>query len=211
MELILDSVTKFASNLVLMSVVPVIWWLFGCRNNKKSFIEWAGLHKPSFSAPWWHALTISAVSILLSGFDWTIVILSSDIAVIKQSGAVSANAYAGLAWKAVIPAFIENFLANGFCEELFFRGFLTKQLVSKTGVNTGIIVQAVLFGLVHNILCLVSGAGVSYIYHIIMFLTAGTAGLFLGTLSEKYFSGSIIPGIILHGLVNFIATMRVAF
>jgi len=210
MDLILTSVLKSAGNLILFSVIPITWWFISSRK-KVSFFRYAGLHKPSLSARWYHVLIIAAAILLLSRFDWTVLIPSSDIAVINQSESVSANAYAGLAWAAVIPAFIENFLANGFCEELFFRGFLTKRLISGIGVNGGIIVQAVIFGLIHNILCFAGGIRVSPAYHIVMFLMTFTGGSLLGILSEKILDGSILPGIILHGLVNFIMSMSIAF
>ena len=210
MNLVLDSFSKLLGNLILFFAIPFIWWLVGYRK-KESFFKWIGLYKPSATTPWWVVLTYGLVYILYYKFDWTVLMPLSDFAVVEQSESVAANAYTGLAWAAVLPALIENFLANGLCEELFFRGFVTKRLVSKIGVNNGVIVQAVAFALVHNLLYLIGGIGVSFPYHIAIFLIAGTGGLLLGILSEKILNGSIIPGIRLHGLGNFISTMGVAF
>lgn len=210
MELVLDSVSKLLSNLVLLSAIPFLWWMIGYRK-KETFFKWIGLYKPSVVENWWIVLIFGIVHIFFSIFDWTLLMPSSDLAILEQSDVYAANAYTGLAWAAVLPAFIENFLANGLCEELFFRGFLTKRLVSRIGVINGVVAQAVVFGLLHNLLCLAGGVGVSFSYHAVLFMITGTSGFMLGLLNEKILNGSIIPGIVLHGLGNFIVSMRAAF
>jgi len=54
-------------------------------------------------------------------------------------------------------------------------------------------------------------AGIGMDFHIVMFLFTGSAGLLLAWLDEKIYNGSIVPGILLHGLGNFIGSLRVAF
>lgn len=71
--------------------------------------------------------------------------------------------------------------------------------------------QAVLFGLMHNILYILVGLDVGLWYHILTFVFTGMGALLLGWLNEKIYNGSIIPSIVLHGAGNFIATMLVAF
>lgn len=91
MDLILTSALKSAGSLILFSVIPITWWFISSRK-KVSFFRYAGLHKPSLSARWCHVLIIAAAILLLSRFDWTVLIPSSDIAVLNQSESVSANA-----------------------------------------------------------------------------------------------------------------------
>ena len=210
MELIISSVSKIINNMTLFLPVPFLWWLIRHRK-EESFFRWIGLYKPSVTVHWHVALICGLVFVLPFIFDFTVFLPSSDIEVIEQSEAFAGNAYAGLAWAAVIPAFIENLFANGLCEELFFRGFLGKRLISRIGVIKGITAQAAVFALVHNILCLLGGVEVSLSYHIYIFLMAGAFGFMAGYLNEKIFNGSIIPTIIIHGLGNFITTMNIAF
>ena len=96
-------------------------------------------------------------------------------------------------------------------EEILYRGFLCKRLCGKTGIVGGIILQAVLFGLMHNILYIAAGLDVGLWYHTLTFLFTGTGALLLGWLNEKIFNGSIIPSILLHGGGNFLASMLIAF
>lgn len=112
---------------------------------------------------------------------------------------------------AIVPALITNFIANGVAEEILYRGFLCKRLCGKIGTIKGVILQAVLFALMHNVLYLVAGVPVGLSYHALMFVFTGTGALLLAYLNEKIYNGSIIPSIILHGLGNFITSMLVAF
>ena len=144
-------------------------------------------------------------------FDFTQLVDPQTLAYIESSASVSANAFAGLGAAAVLPALIENFIANGVAEEILYRGFLCKRLCGKTGIVGGIILQAVLFGLMHNILYMAAGLDVGLWYHTLTFLFTGTGAFLLGWLNEKIFNGSIIPSILLHGGGNFLASMLIAF
>ena len=76
---------------------------------------------------------------------------------LESSGSVSASAYARLGAAAVLPALTEAFLDSGAAEEILFRGFLCKRLCGRLGTVGGVAVQAVLFGLMHNLLYLAAG------------------------------------------------------
>jgi membrane protease YdiL (CAAX protease family) len=88
---------------------------------------------------------------------------------------------------------------------------LNKRLCNKFGTVKGIIIQAVLFGLMHNVMYILAGLDVGLWYHTLMFAVTGVGALLLGWLNEKIFNGSIIPSILLHGAGNFISSMLVAF
>ena len=84
-------------------------------------------------------------------------------------------------------------------------------MCGKLGTMKGVILQAVLFALMHNVLYLLAGVPVGVFYHVLMFVFIGAGALLLAYLNEKIYNGSIIPSILLHGLGNFIASMIVAF
>lgn len=84
-------------------------------------------------------------------------------------------------------------------------------MCGKLGTMKGVILQAVLFALMHNVLYLLAGVPVGVFYHVLMFVFTGAGALLLAYLNEKIYNGSIIPSILLHGLGNFIASMIVAF
>ncbi len=210
MQLILSSIITTVLNLILFSAIPFLWWFF--RHRKEiSFFRWLGFIRPHLKSSWWVLFLFAVLYAFFYNFDFSVFIDPETLAYLENSGSVATNVYAGLGFAAILPALIENFLANGLCEEIFYRGFLCKRLCSKLGTVNGLILQAVLFGLMHNAVYLAAGLQVGIAYHILLFLFTGTGALLLGWLNEKIYNGSILPSILLHGAGNFINTMLVAF
>lgn len=210
LELTISSVKTAIINLVVFSFLPAIWWFF--RHRKETgFLKWLGFYKPHLNSKRWMLLLFSVLYYFFYNFDFTQLIPSETLEYIESSSAVTANAFAGIGFAAVIPALIENFAANGLAEEILYRGFLCKRLCHKLGTFTGILLQAVLFGLMHNAIYALAGLEVGLWYHTLMFVFTGTGALLLGLLNEKIFNGSIIPSILLHGAGNFITSMLIAF
>lgn len=209
MQLVISSITTIV-NLIVFSLLPIIWWFFRHRK-EESFFRWIGFFKPQLKSKWWVLLIFAILYYFFYNFDFTQFVSPETLEYIENSASVSANVFAGIGVAAILPAFIENFIANGVAEEILYRGFLCKRLISKIGLVKGIILQAVLFGLMHNILYILAGLDVGLWYHILTFIFTGMGALLLGWLNEKIFNGSIIPGILLHGAGNFIASLLVAF
>ncbi|MBA2214812.1 CPBP family intramembrane glutamic endopeptidase [Sellimonas intestinalis] len=210
MQLIMSSITTTIVNLVVFSLLPIIWWFFRHRK-EENFFRWIGFFKPQLKTRWWVLLIFAILYYFFYNFDFTQFVSSETLEYIENSASVSSNVFAGIGMAAILPAFIENFIANGVAEEILYRGFLCKRLCIKIGLVKGIILQAVLFGLMHNILYILAGLDVGLWYHILTFIFTGMGALLLGWLNEKIFNGSIIPSILLHGAGNFIASMLVAF
>ena len=210
MQLVMSSITTTIVNLIVFSLLPIIWWFFRHRK-EEGFFRWIGFFKPRLKSKWWVLLIFAILYYFFYNFDFTQFVSPETLEYIENSASVSANVFAGIGVAAILPAFIENFIANGVAEEILYRGFLCKRLISKIGLVKGIILQAVLFGLMHNILYILAGLNVGLWYHILTFIFTGMGALLLGWLNEKIFNGSIIPGILLHGAGNFIASLLVAF
>lgn len=208
--LILSNIVTAISNLLVFAAIPFIWWLIRHRK-ETNFYNWVGLKKPQLKSKWWVLLVFVAVYLFVYYFDWTVFLSEESMSIVQNSDSVAANVFAGIGVAAILPALIQNFIANGLAEELFYRGFLNKRLCGKFGVVPGTLIQAVLFGLMHNGLYLLAGLPVGIDYHIGMFLFSGVAALLLGFLDEKIFNGSIVPSVIVHGLGNFVGSMSVAF
>ena len=210
MELVVSSITTAIVNLIVFSVLPFLWWLL--RHRKETgFFQWLGFYRPRLKSKWWVLVIFAVLYYFFYNFDFTQLIDPATLEYVENSDAVSANAFAGIGAAATLPALIENFIANGVAEEILYRGFLCKRLCGKLGTVAGIVLQAVLFGLMHNILYILVGLDVGLWYHILTFIFTGMGALLLGWLNEKIYNGSIIPSIVLHGAGNFIATMLVAF
>ena len=210
MELVVSSITTAIVNLIVFSLIPFVWWLI--RHRKETgFFQWLGFYRPRLKSKWWVLVIFAVLYYFFYNFDFTQLIDPATLEYVENSDAVSANAFAGIGAAATLSALIENFIANGVAEEILYRGFLCKRLRGKLGTVAGIVLQAVLFGLMHNILYILVGLDVGLWYHILTFIFTGMGALLLGWLNEKIYNGSIIPSIVLHGAGNFIATMLVAF
>jgi membrane protease YdiL (CAAX protease family) len=210
MELILSSIITAITNLIVFSLIPLIWW-FIRRRKKEGFLKWIGIYKPELKSKWWVLVVFGIIYYFFYNFDYTQLVDQSTLKYLENNSSVSANAFAGIGAMAILPAFIENFIANGLSEEILFRGFLCKRLCNKFGTVKGVMIQAVLFGLMHNLLYILAGLDVGLWYHTLVFVSTGAGALLLGLLNEKIFNGSIIPSILLHGAGNFISSMLVAF
>ena len=146
MELIISSITTTIVNLIVFSLLPIGWWFFRHRK-EEGFFKWIGFFKPQLKSKWWVLLIFAILYYFFYNFDFTQLIAPETLEYIESSASVSANVFAGIGIAAILPAFIENFIANGVAEEILYRGFLCKRLCTKIGLVKGIILQAVLFGL----------------------------------------------------------------
>lgn len=210
LELTISSVKTAVANTIVFAFIPLTWWFIKHRK-EVTFFEWIGLYKPQLKSKIWVLALFAVLYYFFYNFDFTRLVNPETLKEIENSSSVAANTFAGIGTMAILPALIENFVANGLAEEILYRGFLCKRFCEKLGTSKGIILQAVLFGLMHNIIYIIAGLNVGLWYHTLTFIFTGTGALLLGYLNEKIFNGSIVPSILLHGTGNFIASMLVAF
>ena len=210
LEFTISSVKTAVANTIVFAFIPLIWWFIKHRK-EVGFFEWIGLYKPQLKSKVWVLALFAVLYYFFYNFDFTKLVNPETLKEIENSSSVAANAFAGIGTIAILPALIENFVANGLAEEILYRGFLCKRFCEKLGTGKGIVLQAILFGLMHNIIYIIAGLNVGLWYHTLTFIFTGTGALLLGYLNEKIFNGSIVPSILLHGTGNFIASMLVAF
>ncbi len=115
----------------------------------------------------------------------------------------------GVGLSSVALLIIDAAIKTSLSEEIFFRGFLAKRLISVTNFQTGNIIQAIIFGLVHILLFAMVTGNVLFLVVIFLFLFLGA--YFKTFLNEKLANGSILPGWIAHGLGNLVAYSGGAF
>lgn len=210
LELTISSVKTAVANTIVFAFIPLIWWFIKYRK-EAGFFKWIGLYKPQLKSKIWVLALFAVLYYFFYNFDFTKLVNPETLKEIENSSSVAANAFAGIGTIAILPALIENFVANGLAEEILYRGFLCKRFCEKLGTGKGIVLQAILFGLMHNIIYIIAGLNVGLWYHTLTFIFTGTGALLLGYLNEKIFNGSIVPSILLHGTGNFIASILVAF
>lgn len=210
LELILSSVGTIIGNIILFITIPFLWWLIKYRK-ELTFFEMVGLIKPKCKCKWWIVIIFIIIYSFFYLFDFTIFMDKQSLEMLQTSESVSANVYTGLGVVAIIPSILTTFVANGLCEEILFRGFIGKGLCNKMGKIVGVIIQGILFGLMHNVIYMLIGVNISIQAHIVTFVFTGMGGVLLGLLNEKIYNGSIMPSVALHGLGNFISNLNIMF
>ena len=177
--LVLDSAGKFTGNIVVLGFVPLVGWLLFHRK-KESFPKFVGLYKPKLNMPVSVLIIICAAYAPFAKDAVLFFVDDATLKVIAESGSISGNTFTGLGVMAIPAALITGLFANGFCEELLYRGFILKQAKAKIGATGAIIVTAVLFALMHNGMVLIAGIPVSISYHIITFIVPFVGAYCLG-------------------------------
>lgn len=186
--------------IIVFCIIPFLYWLMRARK-KCSFFKYIGMYTPQKVSSARTLVIFMALYIVIYG-----IVHFTEISKITQP---SADSFKDLGLVAVIPAFFVSFIQQAMAEEILFRGFIMKRLVSGTGLLAGNIIQAAIFGSVHVLFSISDSKNL--IAYVIIFISTAAGGWLLGYLSEKLLNGSIIPSIMLHGLGNFIMVLSVAF
>jgi uncharacterized protein len=113
------------------------------------------------------------------------------------------------AWEYFLPHILTEYrlfqvvsITAGICEEIIYRGFVMWVAASYVGLPAAVALQAVIFGMGH----VYQGNDLRSILHAL--LRTGLAGLLLAVIAIA--TGSLIPGMILHALMD-LSTGDVAY
>ncbi len=199
MSLFISKVISSVVQIVLFSLVPLIWWLITARK-ECSFFKWIGLKKPEDEK---HKTLLWII-----GVSAAFLVLSVAILYFLKGVETATSDFSGLG-AAAIPAIIVYAILNtALPEEILFRGFLLKRISSKFGFAAGNTIQAVLFGLLHGIMFF-SAVGVFKALIVIVF--TGGIGWCMGYTNEKTAGGSILPSWCIHAIANIFSGVCSAF
>lgn len=187
--------------LVLFSVIPLSWWLIKVRK-KEGFFHWIGLKKPVLERnkkQFYLIFLLVSVLFLATSFIVPLLVQTNDLATSQFEGK-NVSTFIGI--------LIYSFIQTGLSEEILFRGFLGKRLISKFGFTIGNLAQAILFGGLHGLLVFSSTGLVETI--LVMFYT-GSIGFVMGWMNEKKAGGSIVPSWLLHSISNLSMALLLLF
>ena len=198
MILFINKVISSALQIVLLAIIPFVWWFITARKKEK-FTKWIGLKKVEGGRNTFIAVILVSIAFLLSGALPFYLIKGVETAV---------SEFAGLGASAIPAIIIYATFNTAFPEELLFRGFLLKRLANKFGFHIANFTQALLFGLMHGAMFF-SLVGVVKAVLIIGF--TGAIAWFMGYVNEKCSKGSIIPSWTIHTVSNLFAGICAAF
>ena len=202
MDLFINQLLSSIVTILVMLLLPLIWWLVTARK-AQNFFSWIGLKRIQAEKKTTLLLWFLGAA---AAFGLTSLLLPR---LMQGTGAVLATArFSGLGWSALPAVAVYAVLSTAFWEECLFRGFLLKRLAHRFGFPAGNAVQAATFGLMHGVMFF---ASVGVLRAILVTLLTGMTGWGLGYLNEKQAGGSIFPSWAIHALSNLIAGMYAAF
>lgn len=190
----------------IFSLIPFLVLLIKKRTTK-GFLDYIGLKKSNSKT---NGLAVLASLILLA--PMLLLTLTSET---FQEIMFDPNSITGklrtmeFGANAIIVLLIIAIFKTAFAEEILFRGFIAKRLISVFGFKKGNLFQAIIFGILHTILFAIITTNLIYLSLIFVFPTI--AAYIFGYLNEKKADGSIIPSWIAHGLANVISYIVIGF
>ena len=196
MSLFLEELTGAVFQLVLFSLIPLIWWLITARK-KENFFEWIGLKKIIHEKKIGNTLLITVLATV--GYA---VLTFLCITMVSDGITTAGSQFAGKGIIAIPASLIYGYIRTGLSEEIVFRGFLLKRIMSKFGFEAGNLLQAILFGLMHGLPFGLATHNITVT--VLLTILPGAFGWFQGWLNEKRCAGSIVSSWLLHGTMNFI-------
>ena len=202
--MILDELQRAVFQIVILTIIPFIWWAicwFGKKESRVSYLKWIGLKKP--------IITNKKKFIIFTGLALIVTVSMSLILdpMLPDDIQLANERFSGQGVKALIPAVIFSFFSTALPEEMLFRGFIGKRLITKIGFPVGNTIQAIIFGLLHGA-TMFAVLGIAIPLLVIAF--TGTLGWLMGYINEKS-NGSIMPSWCLHGISNVYASVIIIF
>lgn len=200
MNLFLKKIINSIMQIILFSLIPLIWWFITARKDI-TFSKWIGLKTASDGKK-------NKLAIWTIGVSAAFIFISVIILYLIRNVETATSVFWGLGIKAVPPIIVYAVFNTSLPEEILFRGFLLKRLSHQFGFTIGNIIQSVLFGLLHGVMFF-SLTGT--VQTILILLFTGGIGWCMGFINEKKANGSIIPSWCIHAISNIFSGVCSAF
>lgn len=199
--ILINAFTSALLQIAILTLIPFLWYVIS-KKRVKDFGNCIGF---SFSLKSCFKLSIYLLcaTYLMSMIPYFYLYFNGTI---SYSGFVAESFRQDrLSIQTVMVIIIWAVLHTSLSEEIFFRGFIGKNLIGKLGYLKGNIIQDLIFGFIHIPAVITAGV----IPTIIIVLTTGSIGFILGWLCHKKANGSILYGWMIHAMVNIISSFMV--
>ena len=204
--LLANAIISAILQVLVFTAIPFFAYLIGHRR-ARGFFDSIGLRKPE-------RRTMLYATILAAAFVLPVLVLLSLSPAIREVvtapntviGRLRSYGFSGVT---VALLCIKALVQTSLSEEILFRGFVAKRLISWLGFTLGNLLQALLFGLVHLLLFI--GQEFSFVIAAGVVLFTGLGGWTSGYLNERVGNGSILPSWWMHGITNALTYSVLAF
>jgi uncharacterized protein len=207
MSQVLNHIISALLQIVVFALLPFVVYLIKTKSGK-GFFDYIGLKRSTKKA--YYLSVFGSLFFVFGGVGMAV--LNSDIRELLTTPPTVTGQLKqmGLNPGSILILLIVALFKTSLSEEIFFRGFVAKRLMDKFGYQSGNILQALFFAIIHVVLFwALTKSGIIFLSFI--FLLSGTAGYLTGYLKEKVGNGSILPGWLAHGLGNTLSYFIIAF
>jgi membrane protease YdiL (CAAX protease family) len=202
----LNEIIGAVIQVLIFTLIPLI--VYSIKNKTtKGFFEYIGLKKSTKKA---NLLSVFACLLFVAP-PLILTLVNNDFKEIMfdPNSITGKFRQMGLGANSIIILLIIALFKTSLAEEIFFRGFVAKRLISVIGFVKGNVIQAIIFGIIHTVLFALTTQNPLFLF--IIFLIPSIGAYVSVILNEKMANGSIIPGWIAHGLANILAYGIVGF
>ena len=204
--MIINEIFSTVLQIVVFSLIPFIAYLFN-RKKWNSFLQYVGLKRSNTKANLY-----AAASSLIIGLPFLILCIANtefrEILFHPESMTGKFRAM-GFSATSLFLVLLTAILKTALSEEIFFRGFLAKRLIIWLGFQSGNLLQAIIFGVIHTLIFLSISSNIFFL--ILIFIFPAIGAYVMAYINEKMAEGSIIPSWISHALANIIAYSSIGF
>jgi len=202
----LSEVLEITFQILFFTLIPFVVYLIK-KKTSKGFWKYIGLKKSTKKA---NVLAIVA-SFLFAGALLLLAVFSTEFRELVHNPVSITGKFKemGFSTSTIITLLIMAIFKTALAEEILFRGFIAKRLISVAGYRKGNIIQALLFGVMHT--AIFAFATKNMLFLTIIFIVP-TLGAYVSVyLNEKVANGSIIPSWISHAFGNILAYSVIGF
>lgn len=204
--MLLTEIISAILQVAVFTLIPFVVYLIQ-KKSFKGFGKYIGFYSSPSNA---NLLAVFASLIIIVGAIGLIFVSEEIREIMYDPQSVTGKFRAmGFSAEAVVILLLIAWVKTATAEEILFRGFIGKRLMSWLGYSTGNVVQSIIFGLLHVVIFLFIKSNVLFL--IFIFLMSGLAAYVMAYINEKKANGSIFPGIIAHALGNTVAYSVVGF
>jgi len=200
MNLFIQTLIESIIQVVVFSIIPIIWWLITSKK-EKSFWYWIGLKKIRNAKE--NRTVVWMVSVSTAFLLLLLLILYT-----MRNVETATSDFSGLGVAALPAILIYAIFKTALSEEFVFRGFILKRVSVKFGFHAGNMVQCILFGLMHGVMFF---SVTSVINAVLITLFTSGIGWCMGYINEKKAEGSILPSWCIHAAANIFSGICSAF
>ena len=207
MTQIINEIISTVLQILVFTLIPFIFFLLR-KDKNLNFFRYIGLYKPTTKS----LIYVVFVSLifLIAAIGITFIDRSIKEVLFSPHTVTGKLRLMGLNATSVTILLIIALFKTSFAEEILFRGFIAKRLISKFGFKIGNVAQSAVFGVLHLLLfSLLIKTTFTALTFILIF--SSLAGWIIGFIKDKYANGSIIPGWVAHGLGNTLSYFIIAF